>query len=134
MHTSFSTPAAELFIEVKRSRTMTQLDIRQPLSDDVQYSRDQSDSGADNCNDEPSLPSVIRLAHFAPPTKCAFLIPEPRPISSLRPSSRLFLYSILDPINRCKILISLYFPDLIGNRVRMAIVVGWARVNRRGDR
>jgi hypothetical protein len=54
------TPAAKLLIQVKRRRAMPQLNVGQPLGNNVQKGGIQANRCANDSDDDPALRSVIR--------------------------------------------------------------------------
>lgn len=112
---------------------MAQLDIGQPFGDNIQQSRVQSNRGAHQCDDKPGLARIVGLAHFAPPSERTVTVPEPRPFSALGLLASLLVYSILDPVDGCEVLVTFDFVDFLGDGGGMAIV-GGRRLGRRGHR
>lgn len=124
LHTFFRTPATELLIEIVSASTISQLDIGQPLRHNVEERRIQPNRSTDNRHDQPGLPGVIRLPHFASPTERPLLIPEARPFSSFRASPRLFMQGILNPVYRGEVLVSLDLVDLLVDYCRGVVAFG----------
>lgn len=122
--TILSAPAAELLIQVEPGSTIPQLNIRQPLRDNIQQRRIQPNRRAHNCNNKPCLSSIVRLAHFPSPSKGTLMFPEPEAFSTFCSSPCLFVNRILHPVDRRKVFIALYFADFFCYQGWLAIVVG----------
>lgn len=121
--TSFRAPAAELLVQIERRRAVAQLDIRQPLCDNVQEGRVDANSRADDGHHEPGLASIVGLAHLAPPGPCAVLVPEPGSLPAFVSATGLLVDSILDPVDRCKVFVAFDLVDFLRSRRAIAVLL-----------
>ena len=70
-HTIVLSPAAKLFIQIKRRRAVARLDVGQPLRHNVEKRRIQANGRPDDGDDDPSLRGVVRLPQPVSPAGLA---------------------------------------------------------------
>lgn len=93
-------PTAKALVQVEGRRTISKLYIGQPLRNDVQKSRIESDRSTYQGNDNPALAGLVGLPELVPPTGLASSTEESCIRSSSSFSSKLFSGSILYPVCR----------------------------------
>lgn len=115
------TPAAELFVEIESRSAITQLDIGEPLCNDIQGRRIEPDDGSDDGDNEPCLTSLIRVPELAAPTADPVVAKEASVLFLSRPSTEPLPCIILHPIYRGEVLVSLDLSDFFRDRVHCRI-------------
>jgi len=118
-------PAAEALVEVEGRGAVAQLDVGQPLGDDVEERSVEADGAADEGHDDPGLAGVVCFCYFAPPDALA----APEICSAIGVAgaegafvaagfaAELFARGVLDPVDCCEIFVALYFCDLLDDDV-----------------
>ena len=114
-------PTAKVLIQIKRRRTIPQLNIREPLSNNIQERRIQSNRRAHERHDDPCLPRIIALPQLVSKSDPTLPLKKPRLLFLPRSSPQLLARRILHPVYGREVLIPLdlgnLFCDLMLGRV-----------------
>lgn len=117
-------PAAEALVEVEGGGAVAELDVRQPLGDDVEHGGVEANGGADQRHHDPRLAGIVGLGDLAAPLAPASAQEDAARVGrglgqagfAAGPAPQRLARGVLHPVDGGEVLVALDLGDLARNR------------------